>query len=170
MATFGPLPGPRKSGPRPLFTAWTRGPRSHERIIRIIRIIRFIKIIGLICIIRIISTISQYLISSGPARRLLRAPGRQGPKNGHFAKGLQKEVATFGPPPRPRKSGPRPLFTAWTELLDSSRSSSLSGVGSAAPCHEGYRSLQNPHLCGFWSLFAQKGRLHFRRILRRDHM
>ena len=38
---------------------------------------------------RIISTISQYLISSGLARRPLRAPGRQGPKNGHFTIGRQ---------------------------------------------------------------------------------
>ena len=44
----------------------------------------FIKIIGLICINRIVNTISQYLISSGPARRLLKAPSRQGTKNGHF--------------------------------------------------------------------------------------
>ena len=90
MATFGPLPGPRKSRPRALFTAWTRGPRSHERIIRIISIVRFIKIIGLICIIRIISTISQYLISSGPARRPLRAPDRQGPKHRYFIIGHNK--------------------------------------------------------------------------------
>ena len=76
LATFGPLPGPRKSGPRSLFTAWARGPRSHERIIRFIRIIRSIQIIGLICIIRIISTISQYLISSSTARRPLRRQSR----------------------------------------------------------------------------------------------
>ena len=50
-------------------------------------IIRFIKIIGLICIIRIISTISRDLISLGPARRPLRAFGRQDPKNDHFTKG-----------------------------------------------------------------------------------
>ena len=66
------------------------------------------------CIIRIISTISQYLISSGPARRRLRAPGRQGPKNGHFTIGLPKELATFGPLPGPRKSGLGALFGAWT--------------------------------------------------------
>ena len=89
LATFGPLPGPRKSRSRAPFTAWTSGPRGHERIIRITRIIRFLKIIGLICIIRIISTISQYFISLGPARRLLRAPGRQDPKNGHFTIGRQ---------------------------------------------------------------------------------
>ena len=114
MATFGPLPGPRKSRPRALFTAWTRGPRSHERIIKIIRVIRFIKIIALICIIRIIRAISQDLISPGRARKPLRAPGRQRPKNAHFTKGLQKELATFGPWPGRRKSGPRPLLTAWT--------------------------------------------------------
>ena len=79
MVTFGPLPGPRKSGPRVLFTVWIRGPGSHERIIRIIRIIRFVKIIGLVCIIRIVSTISQDLISPGLARRplgILAARGR----------------------------------------------------------------------------------------------
>ena len=95
----------RKPGPRPLFTVWRRGARSHERIIRIVRIIRFIKIIGLICIIRIVSTISQNLISPGRARRPLRAPGRQGPKNGHFTKGFQKELASFGPLRGPRKPG-----------------------------------------------------------------
>ena len=114
LATFGPLRGPRKSGPRPLFTVWIRGARSHERIIRIIRFIRFIKIIGLICIIRIVSTVSQNLISPGRARRPLRAPGRQGPKNYHFTKGRRKELATFGPLSGPRKSGQGSPFTAWT--------------------------------------------------------
>ena len=69
--------------PRPPGAEWLVGTREA------FRIIRFIKIIGLICIIRIISTISQYLISSGPARRPLRAPGHQGPKNGHFTIGGQ---------------------------------------------------------------------------------
>ena len=84
LVTFGSVPGARKSRPIPLVTVRTRGQRSPERIMKIIRMIRFIKIIGLICIIRIISTISQYLISSGPVRRPLRAPGRQGPKSGQF--------------------------------------------------------------------------------------
>ena len=52
--------------------------------------------IGLLYIIRIIATISRNLISACRARRPPRAPGRRGPKNEHFTKGCQKELATFG--------------------------------------------------------------------------